>query len=77
MPYDRSIVKEACIAAPPSEVWKAWTTAEGIRTFMAQDARIELRPGGPYEIYFNPNAEEGARGSEGCQVLSYIPERML
>lgn len=77
MPYERSIVKEALVPAHVSEVWKAWTTAEGIRTFMGQDAKIELRPGGPYEVYFGANGPEGSRGSEGCRVLSYLPERML
>jgi len=59
------------------EVWRAFTTTEGARTFFAPDARIELRLGGPYEVYFNPKAPVGSRGCEGCRVLSYAPEEMV
>ncbi len=69
--------KTVPVEASTHEVWKAWTTAEGARRFFAPDARIELRLGGKYEILFDADAPEGERGSEGCRVLSYAPERML
>ena len=70
------ILVETIVKAPAAEVWKLWTTSEGIRSFLAA-AKVELRVGGPFEIYFDPDAPEGSRGSEGCVVLSYEPEHML
>jgi len=37
----------------------------------------ELRPGGPFEIFFGPDQPAGKRGSETCTVLSFDPRRML
>jgi uncharacterized protein YndB with AHSA1/START domain/uncharacterized protein YciI len=69
--------KEVTVTASAHEVWRAWTTAEGAKTFFAPEAHIELRVGGPYELYFAPSAPEGQRGSEGCRVLSFLPGEML
>ena len=67
----RAIRKEVTVPAARDDVWNAWTTVEGVGSFFAPDARIELKPGGMYEIYFNPEEPEGLRGSEGCRVLAY------
>lgn len=67
----------AVIQAPVNEVWHAWTTNEGMQSFLVESSNIELRPGGPYEVYFSMQAPEGSRGSENCTVLSYLPERMF
>ena len=69
--------KRVLVGAKVEEVWRAWTTVEGIRTFFAPDARVELELGGRYEILFDREAPEGSRGSEGCRILSYVPRRML
>jgi uncharacterized protein YndB with AHSA1/START domain len=74
---ERAIVKSVEIAAPVAEVWKAWTTGEGLESFFAPSATVELRMGGRYEALFLPNAPEGLRGTDGCTVLGYVPERML
>jgi uncharacterized protein YndB with AHSA1/START domain len=74
---EKQLVKTVHVAASPDEVWRAWTTVEGIRTFFSPDARVELRPGGLYEVYFDPEVPEGMRGSEGCRVLSFVPSKML
>jgi uncharacterized protein YndB with AHSA1/START domain len=74
---DLRVVKEAIVAAPPSAVWRAWTEPAVITEFFAPRARVELRPGGAYEMLFLLDAPAGEQGSEGCTVLSYLPERML
>lgn len=71
------IEKEVTIEAPLGEVWSAWTTDQGVRTFFAPDSKVHLAIGGSYEIYFIPDAPYGQRGSEGVKVLSYDPETML
>ncbi|NLH49463.1 MAG: SRPBCC domain-containing protein [Myxococcales bacterium] len=73
----RMIVKETVVPAPRAAVWEAWTTREGIRTFLAPEARVELRFRGPFEIHFDRDAPAGSQGSEGMTILSYLPEEML
>jgi uncharacterized protein YndB with AHSA1/START domain len=70
-------VHERVVKAPLRDVWNAWTTPEGIRSFLAEDARIQLMRGGAYEVIFDPDAPKGSRGTEGCRLLSYLPGQML
>lgn len=72
----RAIRLEEIVEAPARDVWTAWTTVEGLRTFLAPDARIEVKAGGRWEILFEA-APEGARGSEGCRVLEVVKGRVL
>jgi len=74
---DRVIVESRVVEAGVAEAWDRWTTKEGLESFFGEECRIELRPGGPFEIFFSTEAPEGRRGSEGCTVLSYLPERIL
>ncbi|MCU0293731.1 MAG: alpha/beta fold hydrolase [Thermoanaerobaculaceae bacterium] len=73
----RTLRKEVEVKASLQDVWWAWTTLDGVRTFFAPDARIELRPGGAYEMYFGPDAPAGQKGGEGCRVLSLLPMEMV
>jgi uncharacterized protein YndB with AHSA1/START domain len=69
--------KEVVVAAPAAEVWTAWTTSAGAKTFFAPGARIELARGGAYDILFAPDAPPGQRGAEGLHVLSFVPGAMI
>lgn len=71
------VTRETVVPALRAEVFRAFTTVEGATTFFAPAARIELRPGGPYELFVVPDAPEGQRGGEGCRVLSYVPNEVL
>lgn len=73
----KQIHLQVVISAPISEVWEAWTTEKGAKTFFAPDCRIDLRVGGAYEIYFDPSAPEGERGGEGLTILAIQGEKML
>jgi uncharacterized protein YndB with AHSA1/START domain len=62
------------INAPVAEVWKAWTTPEGIESFFApKAAKVEPWAGGAFELWFGVTLPEGSRGSEGCKVHSVKP----
>jgi uncharacterized protein YndB with AHSA1/START domain len=67
------ISKQILVPASPEQVWEAWTTVDGVKSFFAPDGRIDLNPGGAYEMYFDPKAEPGQRGSEGCTLLAVDP----
>jgi uncharacterized protein YndB with AHSA1/START domain len=74
---DRVIQKEVTVAAPVAEIWQAWTTEEGVLTFFAPKANVELAIGGRYEMLFDPEAPPGLQGGEGLKILSYLPGEML
>jgi uncharacterized protein YndB with AHSA1/START domain len=77
-PLQPDIAVTRVIAAPVAEVWKSWTTPEGIESFFApKAARVEPRPGGAFELWFGVNLPEGSRGSEGCLFHSVTPMEQL
>jgi len=76
-PSDKEINLDITVKASLDDVWHAWTTTDGVKTFFSSEAKVELRPGGPFEIYFMTEAPFGSRGSEDCKILSYLPKKML
>lgn len=68
---------ERVVELPRSDVYALVATADGWRKFFDVQARIEPRPDGPFEICFDSSAPEGQRGSEGCRVLSVVPQELL
>lgn len=47
---ERVIRAETIVDASQDEVWDAWTTGKGVKSFLAPDCNIVLRVDGPYEI---------------------------
>jgi uncharacterized protein YndB with AHSA1/START domain len=74
---ERAIEIHALVKAPVAQVWHAWTTREGLKTFFAPDANVELRVDGPFEIYINPLDQPGRRGSDGMRILAFQENKML
>jgi len=74
---DKVIHKTRTIPCTTSQTWQKWTTHEGLLTFFGRDNKIEMQPGGAFEIYFMMDNPYSLRGSEGCQVLSFLPEKMF
>lgn len=72
-PFDTEVLVEAS----PAQVYQAFTTLEGVKTFFAPGGKIELRAGGPYEIYFMPDAPAGSRGADICTVISFEANKKL
>lgn len=66
---EKEIRFEVNVPASREAVWNAWTTVEGVKSFFAGGANIDLRPDGMYEIFFAPDAPEGQRGADGMRVL--------
>lgn len=74
---ERAVHGEVLVNAKLEEVWNAWTTEAGAKTFFAPACNIDLRPDGPYEIFFNPDASPGERGGEGLRVLAVQAMQMF
>jgi len=74
---ERFINFEVRIKASLENVWNAWTTESGVKSFLAPDCKINFCPDGEYEIYFNPDAPYGKRGGEGLRIMSIQPMKMF
>jgi len=74
---DRTIRGEITVNASVDEVWDAWLTEQGVKSFLAPACSINARVDGPYEIYFDLEAERGQLGSEGARILALEPKKML
>jgi uncharacterized protein YndB with AHSA1/START domain len=74
---EKAIDARVTVKASAADVFKAWTTSEGIRTFFAPDANVQLRVDGPFEIFMNPLAQPGMKGADGMRILAFQQDRML
>jgi uncharacterized protein YndB with AHSA1/START domain len=74
---ERAIRAQIDVPGSAEDVWAAWTTEEGARSFFAPACRIEARPNGAYELYFDLEAPPGERGGEGMRLLALDPPRLL
>src|SRR5204862_7467491 len=52
-----TIELEKIVNAPPAEVFKLWTSAEGVKKFFAPGAHIGTKPGVEYTILFFPKED--------------------
>jgi uncharacterized protein YndB with AHSA1/START domain len=77
MAEERAIDEKISVKANVDDVWKAWTTTEGIKTFFAPDAKVELRVDGPFQIYINPFAEAGMKGADDMRIIGFQEKKML
>jgi uncharacterized protein YndB with AHSA1/START domain len=74
---DKAITKRVTVRASVEEVWRMWSSSEGLQRFFAPHCSIELWPGSPLDIWFFPDNPPGSRGAEGLMLLSFLPQRML
>ncbi len=68
---------EIIVNADQADVWRAFTTSEGLRSFAAPVAQIDLRIGGTWESSYNPDARIGDPNNIQNEVLSFLPMEML
>lgn len=75
----RMIRKETVVKGSPEQVFKLWTTSDGIAKFFSPESKIELKLGGAYDIYMSMKDpdKQGKRGAEGARILGYIENEML
>ncbi len=74
---ERVLRAETVVHAPVQEVWKAFTTKEGVQSWMAPVAEVDLRVGGTIMTNYNRAAKIGDPGTIVHHIVSYEPERML
>ena len=62
---------EITVPAPRAEVWKAFSTSEGLSTWLAPNSNVELKPGGEWMVHF-PGGSTG-----GGTIVSFVPEKEI
>ncbi len=72
-----AIVSEGMIDAPVAAVWKAWTTTEGLKSWMAPLADIDLRLDGLMRANYNAKGTLTDGDSIHNRILTFEPERLL
>jgi len=74
---ERVLRLEKLVHAPVGEVWKAFTTSEGARHWMAPVAEVDLRLGGSIRTNYKADSKPGDAGTIVHRILSYEPGRMI
>lgn len=72
-----SIQSEGVIAAPVAAVWAAWTTTEGLKSWLAPQADIDLKVDGLMRANYQAGSSLEDKTTIVNRVLSYEPGRML
>jgi uncharacterized protein YndB with AHSA1/START domain len=67
----KQLVIEAEVPAPVAEVWRAFSTSEGLSTWLTPNAVVDLRPGGEWTAHF-PGGSTG-----GGTIVSFVPEKEM
>ena len=74
---ERALEKEVVVKATTEQLWTAWTTRDGIRSFFAPDAVVEPRVGGAFHIHMDPGGEPGMRGADDMRFMALQAPKML
>ena len=74
---DTRLVNEGVVNAPIDQVWAAFTTREGLESWRAAHAKIELKIGGTMKIQVLAEGTIDDAKAVEYIILSYDPMRML
>ena len=74
---ERAVRYSFIVKAPSNEVWDAWTTEEGLRSFFSPTSKIELTLFGNFDIHQNPPVPGDAVASAPNKILAIDPGKML
>lgn len=74
---ERVLQQQAIVPAPLADVWRAFTTSEGLRSFAAPVAQIDFRLGGMWEASYNPEAKIGDPANIRNEIIAYEPMKMM
>lgn len=71
------LITEGIVDAPVEAVWAAWTTNEGLRSWLAPHVSIDFRIGGLIRTNYNAAGVLGDAQTIENTILSFEPGRML
>ena len=62
---------EVTVPATRAEVWKVFSTSEGLSTWLAPGAVVDLRPGGEWMVHFPGGSLAGGN------IVSFVPQKEI
>jgi uncharacterized protein YndB with AHSA1/START domain len=68
---DKALIFEVTVPASRDAVWRAFTTSEGLSTWLTPNAVVDLREGGEWTAHY-PGGKTG-----GGTITSFVPEKEL
>lgn len=68
---DKMLRVEITVPATRAEVWKSFSTSEGLSTWLAPNSNVELKPGGEWMVHF-PGGSTG-----GGNIVSFVPGKEI
>lgn len=71
LPPPQELVIQVDVPAPIHAVWQAFTTSDGLSTWLSPEAAVDLRPGGEWTAHF-PGGSTG-----GGTIVSFVPEKEI
>jgi uncharacterized protein YndB with AHSA1/START domain len=71
------IIIEGIVNAPIEEVWKSFSTREGIESWMVAKTEFELRVGATWRTSYSKDSNLNDDASIHHTILAYDPGRML
>ncbi len=71
------LVHEGIVNAPVEQVWAAFATSDGMQSWLAPHAEIDLRVGGLMRTNYDAQGRLGDPQTIENTILSFEPKRML
>src|SRR4051794_9767438 len=56
---EKALQLEVVVPAKPDAVWTAFTTSEGLNTWLWKDCTVDLKKGGGWIVHYSPTATGG------------------
>ena len=70
------IILEKKVSVSIDEAWKLWTEREKIESWLTGAANLEVKVGGLYELFWEPEHPE-RNSTIGCKILELEPHRLI
>ncbi len=74
---ERVLRQEVVVDSTVEQVWRSFTTTEGLKTWAAPVVEFELKTGGKFYSNYTAGSHVGDPGTIYNTVLSYLPLRMM
>ena len=73
---DKIIHASAELGCSPAEAFKMFTDKASLETWLTEEADIEPKVGGKYELFWNPQERE-FDSTIGCKVTALVPDKLI
>lgn len=74
---ERVLRLEAIVPAPIESVWGAWTTQEGLKSWIAPVVAVDFRVGGTISTNYDSKSRIGDAGTIKLPILNYIEKQLI